>query len=220
MTLEATTLMTNPKNDFLAMSRLAVELLRDPAVSAEWDTPSALAKFSVGGLAGHLAYQILALPGILTAPPASEPTVPLVEHYRRIPWVGADLDAEINLRIRTGGDSVAADGPASLIKDVETAIDELTTTLPPAADHAVRIPFWGPWSLTLNDLLITRMMEIAVHSDDLAVSVGVNTPDFPESAFTLVLDLLSQLSVIRHGQVNVLRALSRAERAPADITAF
>lgn len=212
--------MTNSRNDFLTMSHLAVELLRDPAVSAGWDTPSALAKFSVGGLAGHLAYQILALPGVLTAPPASEPTVPLVEHYRRIPWVGADLDAEINLRIRAGGDDVAADGPESLVRNVETAIGELSATLPAADDHAVRIPFWGPWSLTLNDLLITRMMEIAVHSDDLAVSVGVNTPVFPEPAFSSVLDLLSRLAVLRHGQVDVLRALSRAERAPTDITAF
>ncbi len=27
---------------------------------------------------------------------------------------------------------------------------------------------WWRWTLTFDDLLVTRMMEIAVHSDDLA----------------------------------------------------
>jgi len=84
----------------------------------------------------------------------------------------------------------------------------------------VRIPLWGPWSLRLDDLLITRMMELAVHADDLAVSVGIPTPELPRSAVDTVVDLLSRLAVRRHGATAVLRALSRAERAPATIAAI
>jgi hypothetical protein len=84
----------------------------------------------------------------------------------------------------------------------------------------VRIPLWGPWSLMLDDILTTRMMELAVHSDDLAVSVGIATPALPQSAVDTVIDLLSRLAVRRHGPTAVLRALSRAERAPATIAAF
>jgi hypothetical protein len=72
----------------------------------------------------------------------------------------------------------------------------------------------------VSDFLTTRMMEVLVHSDDLAVSIGVATPDFPPMAVELVTDLLVRLATRRHGAVPVIRALSRAERAPASIAAF
>ncbi|MEV0715494.1 hypothetical protein [Asanoa sp. NPDC050611] len=64
------------------------------------------------------------------------------------------------------------------------------------------------------------MMEITVHSDDLAVSVGVPTPVFPARVLTPVLGLLTELSVARYGQTAVLRGLSRRERAPETISAL
>jgi hypothetical protein len=74
--------------------------------------------------------------------------------------------------------------------------------------------------MRLDDLLVTRMMELAVHADDLAVSVGIETPALPPTSVETVVDLLSRLALRRHGPTAVLRALSRAERAPATITAF
>ena len=108
----------------------------------------------------------------------------------------------------------------ALAARVDAAIEELTGSLATAPDRPVRIPLWGPWSLLLDDLLITRMMELAVHSDDLAVSVGIATPTLPERAVDTVIELLSRLAVRRHGPTAVLRALSRAERAPATVAAF
>jgi uncharacterized protein (TIGR03083 family) len=212
--------MTRVRADFLAAARRAAQLLREPAVAAAWNDPSALPRLSVGGLAGHLAYQILALPRVLSAPGPTEPTVPLLGHYERVRWIDADLDDEVNVRIRRGGEEVAADGPAALVARVDAAVEELTDRLASAAERPVRLPIWGSWSLMLDDLLITRMMEIAVHADDLAVSVGVPTPTLPEGAADRVLDLLLRLAVRRHGPVAVLRALSRSERAPAGIAAF
>ncbi|WP_316525683.1 hypothetical protein [Kitasatospora brasiliensis] len=78
----------------------------------------------------------------------------------------------------------------------------------------------GPWSLTLDDLLATRTMELAVHGDDLAVSVGLPSPELPPETAESVIGLLARLAVRRHGQAAVLRALSRAERAPESIAAF
>lgn len=205
--------------DFLAAARSALNLLRDPAVAKAWHEPSALAGLSVGGLAGHLAYLVLSLPQALSAPVPAEPVVPVLEHYARVAWIGADLDAEINVRIRDSGEEVAADGPVALADRTAAAIAELTP-LVAGPDRPVRIPLWGPWSLTLEDMLLTRMMELAVHADDLAVSAGVETPRLPPSALEAVVDLLSRLAVRRHGQVAVLRGLTRAERAPATITAF
>jgi hypothetical protein len=179
-----------------------------------------LAEFSVGGLAGHLAYQVLAMPRILAEPVPEEPVIPLLEHYGRVRWIGAGLDEDINVRIRDGGEAEAADGAEVLVARVDSAVAELTGSLASADNRPVRIAFWGPWSLTLDDMLTTRLMELAVHSDDLAVSAGIATPELPASAIDTVVDLLSRLAVRRHGPTAVLRALSRAEGAPESITAI
>jgi uncharacterized protein (TIGR03083 family) len=212
--------MTGIRDDFLSTARSAAGLLREPAVAAAWSRPSALPEFSVGGLAGHLAYQILAISQTLTGPAPREQAISLLEHYGRVQWIGAGVDDEINVRIRRDGEQAAAQGPAALAARVDSAVTELADGLPPAANRPVRIPLWGPWSLLLDDMLTTRMMELAVHSDDLAVSVGIATPALPQSAVDTVIGLLSRLAVRRHGPTEVLRALSRAERAPATIAAF
>jgi hypothetical protein len=59
-----------------------------------------------------------------------------------------------------------------------------------------------------------------VHSDDLAVSVGLPTPEFPPEATDTVAVLLTRLAAQRHGILPVLRALSRSERAPENIAAI
>jgi uncharacterized protein (TIGR03083 family) len=212
--------MTGIRDDYLAAARSAADLLRAPAVTAAWQTPSALPEFSVRGLAGHLAFQVLVMPRILAEPVPAEPIIPLLEHYGRVRWVGAGLDEEINVRVREGGEAEAAEGVEALVAGVDAAIAELTGSLAAADNRPVRISFWGPWSLTLDDMLTTRLMELAVHSDDLAVSVGTATPELPGSAIDTVVDLLSRLAVRRHGPTAVLRALSRAERAPENIAAF
>ncbi len=214
-------MLTGTRADFIATARSAADLLRAPEVADAWARPSALPEFGVAGLAGHLAYQVLAVPPAVTAPVPTEPTVALLDHYTRVRWIGAALDDEINVRIRAEGDAIAAGGPEALAAGVDAAIEELTGLLSAAApDRVVRIPLWGPWSLALDDFLVTRMMELAVHADDLAVSVGVATPEPPPGAAQTVVDLLSRLAVRRHGATSVLRALSRAERAPSTIAAF
>ena len=55
---------------------------------------------------------------------------------------------------------------------------------------AVLVP-WQGWALTAHDFLVTRLMEIVVHSDDLAASVDVPTPEFPDGAVRAVLGLLT-----------------------------
>ncbi len=212
--------MSGVKADYLSMARSAAELLREPAVATAWSSPSSLPKFSVGGLAGHLANQILVVPQALATPvPQQEQVLSLLGYYDRAQWIGADLDDEANVRVRDRGEQVAEEGPAALIARVDATLEELSDGLAAAGDPVVGLP-WAARVVRLDDLLITRMMELAVHSDDLAVSVGVPTPAFPQSAMDTVIDLLSRLAVRRHGATAVLRALSRAERAPATIAAI
>jgi len=115
---------------------------------------------------------------------------------------------------------VAAAGAAALAAKTATTVGALRSALP--AEPAGRLvrPSWVSWTLTLDDFLITRMMEIAVHSDDLALSVGAATPELPPAVLDPVLDLLVRLAARRHGPTAVLRALTRSERAPGTIAAF
>ncbi|TWP50903.1 hypothetical protein FKR81_17630 [Lentzea tibetensis] len=206
------------RDDFVATARVAASLLRDPAVEAGWESPSALPEFRVSGLAGHLAFQVLMIPKLLSAPVPGEETVSVLEHYRRVDWIGSPVDSDFNVGIRDGGEKLAVSGPLALAEQVDAALAAVDLSSVP--NRAVRLALWGAWSLTLDDMLVTRMMELAVHVDDLACSVGVETPELPESAVQTVVDLLSRLAVRRHGAVPVLRALSRAERAPGSIAAI
>jgi hypothetical protein len=103
---------------------------------------------------------------------------------------------------------------------VDSAIEQLATVLASAPDRPVRMPIWGPWSLRLDDLLTTQMLELAVHSDDLAVSVRISTPALPERAVDTMIDLLSHLAVRRHRPTAVLRALAAPNAPPPPSPAF
>ncbi|GLX18873.1 maleylpyruvate isomerase N-terminal domain-containing protein [Streptomyces lavendulae] len=212
--------MTQARELYLSVAESAGRLLAEPAVADGWDQPSALAKLSVRGLAGHLAGQVFFIPAVLAEPEPSEPAISIHEYYGRVSWIGSDVDTPFNQGIRSGGEDEAADGPAALAARVATCVDELRGTLPAAPDRRVRRPTWGPWSISLDDFVTSRTLELIVHSDDLAHSVGLPTPEFPAPAVETVVDLLSRIALRRHGATAVLRALSRAERAPASVSAL
>jgi hypothetical protein len=102
---------------------------------------------------------------------------------------------------------------------VETRGRLVTLLAETSPDRPVLVP-WQGWALRRDDFLVMRMMEIVVHSDDLASSVEISAPEVPASVLDPVLALLTRLAVRRHGQSAVVAALSRAERAPARINAF
>ena len=208
------------KDAYLAAAGQAVALLRKPEVGAAWDQPSALAGMTVGGLAGHLAHQIFSVGSALEEPASEEAPIPLLEHYARAVWINAPLDGEVNVGIRARGERIGSEGPQPLWERARAAFAELQKNLAGlSGDQAVVMPQTG-WALSLDDFLITRMMELAVHMDDLAVSVGLAAPELPDAAFDPVLVLLARLAVRRHGQAALLRTLTRVERAPTAINAI
>ncbi|SDK16780.1 Mycothiol maleylpyruvate isomerase N-terminal domain-containing protein [Lentzea albidocapillata subsp. violacea] len=208
------------REDFLTTARIALELLRHQQVAQHWDRPSALPEFGVSGLAGHLAYQALPLPSMIGTPPGDEPVVSLMEHYERAQWTDLDVDSEFHTRIRAGGEKLAVEGRDALCDRFEQTLDELAKSLPGQENRGVRMPHWGPWAVPLDEYLVSRLMEFVVHSDDLAVSVGLDTPEFPRHVSETVIDLLTRMALNKHRAIDVVRALSRKERAPQDITAF
>jgi Mycothiol maleylpyruvate isomerase N-terminal domain len=205
---------------YLAAASRAADLLRQPEVAAAWERPSALAEMPVGALAGHLAYQIFSVGAALEEPASGQPPIPLLEHYARAAWIGAPLDSDVNAGIRARGEDIGSEGAQALAGRADAALAGQRSRLAerPAGD-VVCLPQTG-WALTLGDFLTTRTMELAVHADDLAVSVGLAAAELPDVAFDPVLILLARLAARRHGQAALLRALARAERAPAAINAI
>ncbi|MFC5831230.1 maleylpyruvate isomerase N-terminal domain-containing protein [Nonomuraea insulae] len=212
--------MGESRQSYLVAAASAVTLLRDPAVSGSWDKPSALMEFSVAGLAGHVAHQLVRVGDVLVPHGEVQEPIPLIEHFSRSPWVQAGLEHESNLSVRRGGEAAAAAGPAVLVERAQALLEMQSAALAAEpADRVVHLP-WSGWSLRLDDFLLTRLVELVVHSDDLAASVGVETPELPASVIEPVVELLARLAVHRHGPTAVIRTLSRAERAPATISAF
>jgi hypothetical protein len=206
------------RGPFAGAVLVATDLVLRPEVSATWERESACPDMSVGALARHLVSQWFNAVRLLRAPAGDAP-ITAREHYVRASWVTADHDDEANADIRRGSEELAVEGPEGMRTLVEELKSELGDVLASGRTGPVLIP-WQGWSLGEDDFLLTRLMEIVVHSDDLAASVGVPTPEFPDAVITPVLDLLTQVAVRRHGQAALVRALSRPQRAPASVSAF
>ncbi|MFE5006667.1 maleylpyruvate isomerase N-terminal domain-containing protein [Streptomyces sp. NPDC056696] len=208
------------RDAYLGAAAQAVTLLGAPEVAASWEMTSALTEMTVGGLAGHLAYQVFSVTPALQASTSQKAPIPLLEHYSRAAWIDAPLDGEVNAGIRAKGEDIASEGAQVLLEHARAALAEQKVALPEVrGDLVVFMPQTG-WALSLDDFLVTRMMELAVHIDDLAVSVGIAAPELSTTAFEPVLTLLARLAARRHGQAALLRALARAERAPSAINAL
>jgi hypothetical protein len=208
------------RESFLTAGALSLDLISSPQVREAWDEESACADMSVGALAHHLAHQAVSTVRVLRLDVPDPEPIPLLDHYARAAWVEASHDDEANTSIRDESEDAAAGGPETVLRDLRDALDALPDLLAaPRNPDVVDIP-WQAWCLTTDDFLTTRLMELVVHSDDLAASVGLETPQFPDDVVASVLALLSGVAVRRHGQTAVVRALSRPQRAPASISAF
>jgi hypothetical protein len=208
------------RSSFVDAARTALDLALASEVRAAWDRESACAGMSVGGLTHHLLQQVVNSVRLLEAAPVEEQPIPLLEHYARAAWVRAGPDDDANVTIREEPDAEAANGADHVLAVAEGALAQLPALLAaPRSPDLVRIP-WQGWSLATDDFQVTREMELVVHADDLAASVDLPTPEFPDDVVAAVLALLSAVAVRRHGQAAVVRALSRPQRAPDSVSAF
>jgi hypothetical protein len=204
---------------FLEASRYAGSLLASDDVRGAWTEPSAVELMTVGDICGHVFLIVRRvgkhLESAFEAPvamPAAEQTGRTLLSVR----TAQDLDLPEQRQVRVDGAHVAAWG----WEDVHNAYDArvllveelLRRGLPSGTGVAGQtIPF--------SAYLATRVVELVVHADDLACSVGLpSTP--PALALTTALDALFDASVSVHGDLHVLRALSRPERAPDRISVF
>lgn len=203
-------------------TRLLAGLVTWPEITQRWNDESACADMTVGALTWHLVNQPQRIVETLLAHDRrdsrlSEP-ISVSEHYAQALWIQQDLEGPANRGVRERGEEQAAAGPraaAKAAKDALQRLDTVLTTAPPV----VVVPWTGA-ALAIEDFVATRLLEIVVHSDDLAASLGVPVPQFPHDVLSPVLTLLTDISLRRHGQDALVRTLSRRQRAPISITAF
>jgi hypothetical protein len=209
------------RNAYLQAADVTAGLLADPGVAAAWDRPSVLPHYRVSGLAGHLAGQVFMVQRAVRQPEPAEPRISLLDYYARAAWMNAGDDEEPHVSIRAGSAANAVAGPRALAERAAAAAGELRQALPGLPPGRLFAhPSWDGFCVSLDDFVLSRLMELLVHCDDLAVSAGIATPEPPHAAAELVIDLLSRLAVRRHGATAVLRTLSRAERTPGTISAL
>ena len=197
---------------------IALELIQRPEVSGQWLGPSALPKMPVGALACHLGRQMVRAADLLTVATDIPPLDSVDDHFGRAAWVTSNSPDDPS-NDRSTDDSEALLGAAALKDRAAGALETVRGLLGGSAAREVVLIPWQGWSLRRADFLLARMLEIVVHADDLALSVGVPTPEFPDEVFAPVRDLLVRLAVNRHGQSAVISALTRRERARV-ISAF
>jgi len=197
----------------------ALDLLSAPEVELMWEKPSVLEGMTVGELAAHLAQTITRVPETLALPPTAL-VMGGAERFLHTGWATTDASSEANTAIRDRARGQAAVGAQAVVQSVRAGATTLADLLPAQSEDRLVVMSDGV-SLDLDDYITTRLLELVVHCDDLAQSVGLPTPDLPAAAIHAVIELLVKASIARHGWTAVLRALSRQERAPqGGISAF
>lgn len=174
-----------------------------------------LPAFSVGGLAGHLARAVLQVDAFLDQP-EPEPDVPAISagrYYGDLTGT-TDLESPLNVGVRQRGMAVAEEGHAALVQRTRRTLDRLHDRLP-AEPPGRRVTALGR-VLLLDEYLLTRLVELTVHVEDLALSLGVETPWMPEEAWRDAVTTLMDAALQRHAAPAVLRALTRRERDATD----
>lgn len=204
---------------YLAAAQTAVEILATPELEQRWDEASVLAEFGIADLAGHLALSgVLLVESLLDEPdPAAADPITAGQYFAT--FVGLDdVDAPLNVAVRDRAHGVASAGREHVLTAAADAVDRLVDRLvaePPGRQVSSR-----GLALTLDEFLRTRCVEIAVHVEDLELSVGLGpgltaadpVPDVPDDVVGDAIDVLVAAAVARHGPRAVLVALSRRER--------
>jgi uncharacterized protein (TIGR03083 family) len=201
---------------FLATAATVSTLLHSPLVSDKWDEVSVLPEFTVGALAGHLARAVFTTEAYLGAEMPADATM-----TDAVGYLGMlnRLTPQDNQQIVDRGAVDAGTGQDDLVARYDAAVARLTAVLPGLPEDRP-MPMRAGLVLPLRDCLATRLVELLVHADDLAISLGGPTPTFDDEAADAVVTLLARFARHRHGTPALLRAFTRAERAPGSIAAF
>jgi Mycothiol maleylpyruvate isomerase N-terminal domain len=200
-----------PRRMLLDECERVLPLLRSPVLTERWAEPSALQHWSNGGLAGHLARSAFNLERAAGREPRGGPAHDAVSYYAASP--AQPPGSAIGTRIRELGDREAAGGAAALAGRFAASVASLRESVLPV-DAATMVEMFGQ-VLPVDECATACLLELIVHADDLAVSLELEPVEFSEPAVDLVVVTLSRIARKRHGDLAVIRSMSRPERSGA-----
>ena len=206
--------MNEIRRIYLDTAHAARDLVSSHELAEKWDAPSALEHFSLKGLAGHLARAVISVETYLDRPIPPDAPVTAAEYYARA-LGNNDLTSDLHTGIRQRGEQMAAEGHRALLSTLDGAIARLRMRLD-AEPEERRVQVFKDIVIFLDDYLVTRLVELVVHMDDLSVSLGIQPPAVPTEAYGLAEVCLVDIARFRHGDVAVIRALARRERDAAE----
>ena len=192
---------------------------RDEVVGA-WPKPSAIAGYTVGGVASHAVHSVLWLEQLLKdVEPVGLRPVTLLEYFGPNRVEGSDDTDPFAASLRAAAEAFAQTGPEIVNAACITARDELVGLLTNAsttrAVPVVRVP---GGQVPLGEYLRTRVLEIVVHGDDVVCSLsGMSVANPPPDTMATCMEVCLELARARAGDLSVLRAFTRRERADRDV---
>ena len=194
---------------FLDAAAVAADLLAQPEVAQRWDLDSVLEHCPVSALSGHLLRALTTVDTYLAFRPSGAEPVSAAEYFARL--VTSDIDTPANQAIRARGADMAAGGPAEVARAASAAAGQLPARLA-GEDPGRLLKVAGGLVMSLQEYLKTRVVELIIHGDDLAASVGVAFGPVSPGATAMAISTLVEVARVRHGDLPVLRALARRER--------
>jgi hypothetical protein len=204
---------------YLATAGVAADLLERREVRDRWDDASVLDRMTVGDLAGHLGRSVTLVEDFLDAPePAPGEGVDAARYFAGVDGL-TEADSAVNAGIRTRSQEAAAGGPDAVAVRVRSCLDGLAARLADVPAQR-RVVAFGGRTITLDEFLRTRLVELCLHVEDLELSVGLgpgvdavdDVADLPYDAVADAVAVLVAAARARHGDAAVLRALARRER--------
>lgn len=201
---------------FVQACELASQVICTPVVAERWQEPSVLRGLSVGGVAAHMYAAIRRFEVALDEALPSNPTVlDLPEFYglNRVADPGG-LDEGWHPLLRQDAEKRASRGADRVThRFTEVVATTRARLLGESPDRL--IPVWTVENgvTAVGVYVSTRVVELVVHSDDLATSVELGSLPIPRDAATATIETFVQMARHRAGDLGVIRAFSRIERA-------
>jgi hypothetical protein len=226
-----------PRVTYLEAAASAVDLIGDERVASRWHEESVLPGMTVGVLAAHLGRSLTQVEFLLDlevdsgvgsgpdsdggreaggGPGGTDIAVIDASTYFGTFEGIADRESDVSRGVTRRGTESAEKGVLAVVAQCRETLDRLRSRL--ASEPAGRrlgVAHRPGEIITLDDYLRTRLVEFAVHTDDLSLSIGAAVTS-PPAALAAAVDVLVGAARVRHGDLAVLRALSRRERDESD----
>jgi len=205
------------RGTWLECANESANLVGDERVRGRWEAPSCLPQMTVGDVAGHLFHSgVFLVEEALTK--ASASARPAVSASRLLSGAPLDADDAKHDGVRIVAASQSAKGHDDLVARMHSSITRIEPLLVHRDDDSIISFPWGAGAvpMTLRELLRSRVVELAVHFDDLAVSAGIDDLTVSPTTVILACEVGVAIDVERYGATEVLRALFRRERGSLD----